>query len=293
MHVEFAWTNVADTVRVAQEVARLRTRAMPTERTLARVCREGGATVRLNTKLRDMNVVVHADERAIEILAAGLPIHHGAQLPAEIILRSALTASGPPCSCTAQVKSAVLQKARLDTGAKYVERLHGDRCHLVVVGIETSGIRARAREAPPVLRGSFGSAMQGRLRNAGPPAQRRAFCKLQGRLLNARPSAQCRAVWSLLGRLHNAGPSAQCWAVCTMQGRLLNARPSAQCRTVCSTQNRLLYAGPTAQCKASLLNAGPVCSMQGRSAQCRAGCTMQSCLHTAGPSAQCRAVCTM
>ena len=52
---------------------RLRSRAVPTERTLARVCREAGATVRRNAKLRDMNISVPAtDERAIEVLASGL-----------------------------------------------------------------------------------------------------------------------------------------------------------------------------------------------------------------------------
>ena len=247
---------------------------MPTERTLARVCREGGATVRLNTKLRDMNVVVHVDERAIEILAAGLPIHHGAHLPADIILRSALTASGPPCSCTAQVKRALLQKVRLDTEAIHVERLHGDRCHLVVVGIETSGIRrARVRhhqccEVPL-------------------EAQCRAFCKLQGRLHNAGPSAQCWAVCTMQGRLLNANPSAQCKAVCSMQDRLLNAEPSAPCRADCTMQ------GQSLQCRAGLLNAGPVCSMQGRLHPAGAVCTLQGRLHNVGPSAQCRAVCTM
>ena len=35
---------------------RLKSRAMPTERTLARVCREAGAVVRTNVKLRDMNI---------------------------------------------------------------------------------------------------------------------------------------------------------------------------------------------------------------------------------------------
>ena len=34
----------------------LKRRAVPTERTLARVCREAGATVTRNVKLRDMNV---------------------------------------------------------------------------------------------------------------------------------------------------------------------------------------------------------------------------------------------
>ena len=42
----------------------------PTERTLARVCREAVATVRCNTKLRYLNIVVSVqDERAIEVVA--------------------------------------------------------------------------------------------------------------------------------------------------------------------------------------------------------------------------------
>ena len=54
---------------------------MASERSLARVCREAGVSVRCNTKLRDMIVVVSAvDERSIEVLACGLPLFHGAQL---------------------------------------------------------------------------------------------------------------------------------------------------------------------------------------------------------------------
>ena len=37
---------------------RLRSRALPTERTMARVCREAGAIVRCNCRLHDMNVAV-------------------------------------------------------------------------------------------------------------------------------------------------------------------------------------------------------------------------------------------
>ena len=36
--------------------------AVAPEKTLARICREVGATVRANVKLRDMNVVVRADD---------------------------------------------------------------------------------------------------------------------------------------------------------------------------------------------------------------------------------------
>ena len=70
----------------------LRIRATPTERTLARVCREAGATVRCNTKLRYLNIGVSVqDERAIEVVASGLPFHHGAQFAVDITLRSATT----------------------------------------------------------------------------------------------------------------------------------------------------------------------------------------------------------
>ena len=64
---------------------RLKTRAMAPERALARVCREAGATVRRNGRLRDMNVVVAAhDDRAIEVLATGLPLFFGAELAVDI-----------------------------------------------------------------------------------------------------------------------------------------------------------------------------------------------------------------
>ena len=59
------------------------------ERTLARVCREAGATMRWQAKLRDMNVTVSAsDERAIEVLASGLPLFQGAQLAIDITIRN-------------------------------------------------------------------------------------------------------------------------------------------------------------------------------------------------------------
>ena len=70
---------------------RLKTRAMAPERALARVCREAGATVRCNARLRDMNVVVAAhDDRAIEVLATRLPLFFGAQFAVDITLRCAL-----------------------------------------------------------------------------------------------------------------------------------------------------------------------------------------------------------
>ena len=60
----------------------------------------------------------------------------------------------------------MLVTARADKERKYAELIEGDRCRLVVVGVETGGrwseavtfldhlASARAREAPPILRGS-------------------------------------------------------------------------------------------------------------------------------------------
>ena len=140
---------------------RLRSRAVPPERTLAR-------TVRCNAKLRDMNVVVSAsDERSIEVLASGLPFHHGAQLAIDVTLRSALTSCGNAIPGAARENGAALARARPDKERKFAELLEGDRCHLVVVAPETGGrwssealelveslASARAREAPPILRRS-------------------------------------------------------------------------------------------------------------------------------------------
>ena len=145
---------------------RLRSRAVPTERTLARVCREAGATVRCNAKLRDMNVRVHAtDERSIEVLASGLAMNHGAQLAVDITLPQCSDCQRESVSKRSDSGGAVLTKARLDKETKYAELVESDRCQLVVVGIETGGrwsneatsfteglAASRAREAPVALR---------------------------------------------------------------------------------------------------------------------------------------------
>ena len=61
----------------------------------ARVFREAGACVRQNVFLRDMNINVPAqDSKYIEVLAQDLPCFAGAQLAADITLRSALSCNG-------------------------------------------------------------------------------------------------------------------------------------------------------------------------------------------------------
>ena len=120
---------------------KLKTRALAPERTLARVCREAGATVRFNAKLRDMNLLSVAadDERAIEVLASGLPFFFGAQLAVDVTLRCALTADGRPQPGAAAVDGAECSRAREDKERKYPELLRDDRCRLVVLALETGG----------------------------------------------------------------------------------------------------------------------------------------------------------
>ena len=155
---------------------RIKRRATPTEIALARVCREAGAVVQTNVRLRDMNLgIPAADERRLEVLAQGLPCHGGAQLAVDITLRSALTAEGRPKPRAAVEDGAVAEAARRDKEDAYPELLAARRCALVVIAIETGGrwskeaasfledlAVARARAAPPALRGAARIAWQQR-----------------------------------------------------------------------------------------------------------------------------------
>ena len=115
-----------------------------------------------------MNVQVPAtDEREIEVVAAGLSIHHGAQLAVDITFRSAVTSVGALRTTAATVNGAALTQVRLDKEAKNAGLVRNERCRLVVVALETGGrwgtealdivadmASSRARDAPPVLRRS-------------------------------------------------------------------------------------------------------------------------------------------
>ena len=143
---------------------RLKKRASPVERVMARICREAGARVKFNARLRDMNVgVASTDDRNIEVLAQDLPCYGGAQLAIDVTLRSALGRNGEAQPHAAKVDGAVLLKARTDKEMRYPELMTG-RCRLVVVAIETGGRwsdeavaflwqlgRAKAREVPSYM----------------------------------------------------------------------------------------------------------------------------------------------
>ena len=92
---------------------RVKKRATPTERVLARVCREAGARVRFDAYLRDMNVGVPAsDGRRIEVLAQDVSCFGGAQFAVYITLRSVLTRAGEPQRNAADTDGAVLISAK-------------------------------------------------------------------------------------------------------------------------------------------------------------------------------------
>ena len=154
---------------------------MVPERTLARVCCEAGTLVRFNVKLRDMNVTVPADDdRAIEVLASGLPKQHGAQLAIDITLRSATSANGLP-----------QRNAAHRDGAELVA---GNRCFLVVIALETGGrwsgeavefidmlAGARARDVLPLMRRSVHLAWRRRWMRMLAVSCARAFAQVRMR----------------------------------------------------------------------------------------------------------------
>ena len=138
--------------------ARLRTRAVAPERTLARICREAGATVRQNVKLRDMNVAVRGARHRT------LPFPRRSKLAIDITLRSALTSNGDPRPGAAREHGNACNGARVDKERKYGELTEGNRCRVVVVALETGGrwsaealqfveslAQTRARERPPTI----------------------------------------------------------------------------------------------------------------------------------------------
>ena len=115
----------------------LRARGMPLERAAARVCREAGATVTLNTFVRDLNVdATRTDDRRIEVIANGMPLWGGAQSAVDTTLVSALTAAGAP---RRHAGTAALRVDRQAKERTYPELRQSRRCRLVVLGIECAG----------------------------------------------------------------------------------------------------------------------------------------------------------
>ena len=145
----------------------LRSRAGPLERAAARVCREAGARVATNVLVSDLNVsrTNRLDNRRIEVIAHGLPLHNGAQLAVDTTMVSPLTSSGEPRPQGRQPGSPALRAARQAKERTYPELVGGARCRLVVLAMEVGGkwskeaadflrllAQARNRSVVPALR---------------------------------------------------------------------------------------------------------------------------------------------
>ena len=118
----------------------LRARSGPLERAAARICREAGATVALNVRLRDLNVdVARQDERRIEVIANGLALWGGAQLAVDTTLVSPLTSAGAPRRSAGRTAGAALALARKAKERTYPELRQSARCKLVVLALELGG----------------------------------------------------------------------------------------------------------------------------------------------------------
>ena len=155
---------------------RLKRRATPVERAVARICREAGAVVRTEARLKDMNLgIAAADGRRIDVLAQGLPCRSGAQLAVDVTLRSPVTARGEAQPRAATIDGAVAERARRDKEDAYPELVACRRCVLVVMAIETGGrwsaeamafveelAAAKARDSPKALRFAAALAWQRR-----------------------------------------------------------------------------------------------------------------------------------
>ena len=145
----------------------LRSRAGPLERATARVCREAGTRVATHVLVSDLNVprTSRPDNRRIEVIAHGLPLHNGAQLAVDTTMVSPLTSSGVPRPQGRQPGPPALRAARRAKERTYPELVGGSRCRLVVLAMEVDGrwsqeaadfirllAQARSRSVVPALR---------------------------------------------------------------------------------------------------------------------------------------------
>ena len=112
------------------------------ESAAARVCREGGARVRLNVFVRDMDLTEpnRLDGRRLEVVADGLPLHGGAQLAIDTTMVLPLHSDGTPRRGTADTNGKALEMARRRKERTFPELAgEGGRARLVVLGAEVGG----------------------------------------------------------------------------------------------------------------------------------------------------------
>ena len=114
-------------------------RGYPLETAAAQVCREAGARVRLNTMVRDLDLLPGAllDNRRLEVVADGLPLFNGAQVSIDTTMVSALRGDGTARRGAQHTSGTAIMSARRRKELTYPE-LSGDggRARLVVLATE-------------------------------------------------------------------------------------------------------------------------------------------------------------
>ena len=176
-------------------------RGFALESAVARICREAGARVSTNVFVRDLDLTTPnvRDERRLEVVAEGLPLHGGAQLVIDTTLVSALRSDRAPRPSAATTDGVALQAARRRKERTYPELVGpGARAKLVVLAGEVAGrwsaetvtfirlmAEAKSRSEPSLLR-------------------RRAECAWRLRWCSMLGCAAARAC-SLLDRRPNGG----------------------------------------------------------------------------------------
>ena len=118
----------------------------PRLRAAARVCREAAARVRTNVFVRDLDFLPHdrVDNRRLEVVADGFPLHGGAQLAIDTTLVSPLGEDGSVKRCVDRTDAAVLVEAGRRRERTYPELAGvGGRAKLVVLAAEVAGRRSQ------------------------------------------------------------------------------------------------------------------------------------------------------
>ena len=152
-------------------------RARPLEKVWARVFREAGARVQEHVKLRDLAIpnISATDERALEVVATGLPLARGVPLGVDATMVSVLHDNGEP-RARADVKPGVcLARAEERKATTYPEIVNSEVLQLTTLACEVGGrwsatcvdtiaqlASARAREAPRHLQLSTRLAFEAR-----------------------------------------------------------------------------------------------------------------------------------
>ena len=98
-------------------------RGFALESAAARVCREGGARVSTNVMLRDLDLLPQdrPDTRRLEVVADGLPLHHGAQLAIDTTMVFPFRRDGVPRPRSMTVDGTSLATARKRKERRYPE----------------------------------------------------------------------------------------------------------------------------------------------------------------------------